>query len=140
MWVLFALLAALLAGISVVLSKAGLKNIDSYTAFAIQSVFILIVSWSAVVFKHGLGKLSQLDRKTWIFLSFAGVLTCLSSLSSVHSLKIGHASRTSSLGTLSLVFSILFAVIFLKDKINWQLIVGGLLMAGGAVFIAFSDR
>ena len=140
MWVIFSLLAAVLAGMVVTFSKAGLKNVDSYTAFAIQSVFILIISWSAVLVKHGFHKMGSIDKKAWIFLSVAGVLTCLSSLSSFYALKIGHASRTASLGNLSLVFSILFAFIFLKDKLNWQLLTGALLMTGGAVLIAFSDK
>ena len=48
------------------------------------------------------------------------------------------ASRTSSFDKISLVFSILLAVFFLKEKVTWQIILGATLMAGGAVLIAFS--
>ena len=140
MWVIFSLLAALLAGIGVVLSKSGLKHIDSNYAFAIQSIFILIISWSAVFIKSGTFRLQGMDRKTWIYLSLAGIFTTLSSLSSFYALKIGHASRTASLGNLSLVFSVVLSVIFLKDKLNWQLVAGTIFMGGGAVLIAFSNK
>lgn len=47
-WIVFALIAAITAAIVTTLSKAALKDIDATTAFAIQSVLILIVSWCAV--------------------------------------------------------------------------------------------
>jgi hypothetical protein len=64
MWVLFALLAAFSAAVVTVLSKAGIKNVDSNLAFAIQSVMILIVTWSAVLLNGTLPELTKLDNKT----------------------------------------------------------------------------
>ncbi len=49
MWIVFALLAAITAGAVVTLSKAGIKNVDSSLAFAIQSVLIVLVAWSVVI-------------------------------------------------------------------------------------------
>ncbi|GGF24699.1 EamA family transporter [Hymenobacter cavernae] len=140
MWILFSLSAAFLAAVVITLSKAGIKNVDSSLAFAIQSVLILIVAWSVVIFQGHLPDVGRIERKAWIFLILAGVITCLSSLCSFHALKLGAASRTSALDKVSLVFSITLAVVFLKDKVNWQLIVGALLMAAGAVFVVYSDK
>lgn len=140
MWVIFSLVAAFLSAVVVTLSKAGIKNVDSTLAFAIQSVLILVVSWSAVAWQGCLPELARIERKAWIFLVLAGIVTCVSSLCSFHALKLGAASRTSSLDKVSLVFSITLAVFFLKEKVNWQLIVGAALMAAGAVFVVFSDK
>jgi transporter family protein len=52
---------------------------------------------------------------------------------------VGHASRTASFEKISLVFSVVLSVIFLKDKFNWQIVVGVVLMLAGTLFIAFSD-
>ncbi|MEO5996091.1 MAG: hypothetical protein ABIN89_05180 [Chitinophagaceae bacterium] len=41
---------------------------------------------------------------------------------------------------MSLVFTIVFAVLFLKKEINWKVIVGALLMLGGPVLIGFSRK
>lgn len=82
--------------------------------------------------------MAEIDRRTWLFLIAAGVITCLSSLFSFQALKMGHASRTSSFDKISLVFSILLAAFFLKEKITWQVVLGATLMAGGAVLIAFT--
>ncbi|MCA8829584.1 EamA family transporter [Hymenobacter pini] len=138
MWVVFSLLAALSAAIVVTLSKVGVKNTESSVAFAIQSVLIVAVAWSVVAWQGHLGQVAEIDRRTWVFLIAAGIITCLSSLFSFQALKLGQASRTSSFDKISLVFSILLAVFFLKEKITWQVILGATLMAGGALLIAFT--
>ncbi len=138
MWIVFSLLGALSAAIVVTLSKAGVKNVDSSLAFAVQSVLILLVSWGVVAYQGNLGDVTRIDRRTWIFLLVAGVITCLSSLFTFRALKLGDASRVSPLERISLVFAIVFAVIFLKEKINWQVIVGAILMAIGALVIALA--
>ncbi len=139
MWVVFALLAALAAGAAVVLSKAGIKNMDSSLAFAVQSVLIFLISWSVVLWQKQSAALADLDRRTWMFLIGAGIATTLSSLLSFKALKLGDASLVSSLERLSLVFAVGFAVFFLKEKLNWQVVVGILLMIGGAVLVSYSQ-
>ncbi len=140
MWIVFSLVAALSAGIFVTLSKAGIKNVDASLAFAIQSVLIFVVSWGVVVLKGNLSGIGQIEKRTWIYLITAGVITTLSSLFSFEALKLGDASRVSPLDKVSLVFAVIFAVIFLKERVNWQVITGGVLMIAGALFIAFAKK
>ncbi|MBC6612806.1 EamA family transporter [Hymenobacter sp. BT507] len=139
MWIVFSLLAAVSAAAVVTLSKIGIKNIESSVGFAIQSVLIVIVAWSVVFFQGHVSELERIDRRSWMFLVAAGVITCMSSLFSFQALKMGEASRTSSFDKVSLVFSVILAVFFLKEKVNWQLIVGATLMGAGAIFIAYSS-
>ena len=139
MWIIFSLLAAICAASVVLLSKIGIKNVDSSLAFAVQSVLIVIVAWSTVAWKGQLGGVTGIDRRSLLFLVGAGVVTCASSLFSFQALKMGEASRTSSFDKVSLVFSVILAVVFLKEKLTWQLVVGVLLMGSGAIFIAFSQ-
>lgn len=140
MWILFALLSAFTAAIVVVLSKAGIKNIDSSLGFAIQAVLILIVSWSVVLFQGKHSEMAKIDSQTWIFLIVAGVVTTLSSLFTFRALKLGDAAAVSPLERLSLVFAIIFAAIFLKERITWQVILGATLMATGAIIIAVAKK
>lgn len=138
MWIIFSLLAALAAAVVVVLSKAGIKNIDSSLGFAIQSVLILIISWSVVIWQGNLPDVTRVDRRTWFFLIVAGIITCISSLLTFKALKLGDASRVSPLERVSLVFAIAFGAWFLKERINWQIIAGAVLMVVGAIVIASS--
>jgi len=138
MWIVFSLLAALSAATVVTLSKAGIKDVEPSVAFAVQSVLIILVAWGVVTWQGHLPTVARIEGRTWAFLVTAGVLTCVSSLLSFQALKLGQASQTSSFDKISLVFSILLAVVFLKEKVTWQLLLGAALMAGGAVLIAFS--
>ncbi|MGI4751249.1 MAG: EamA family transporter [Janthinobacterium lividum] len=140
MWIIFALLAAVTAGAVIVLTKAGLKDLDSSLAFAIQSVLILLVSWLVIAFQGNWKDVANIHGRVWWFLVAAGILTAASSLLSYHALKLGEASFVTAIERLSLVFSVLFAVWFLKDKLTWQSIFGLVMMVGGALLIAFTKK
>ncbi len=140
MWILFALLAAFSAAIVTVLSKAGIKNIDSNLAFAIQSVLILVVAWSVVFVNGTQVSIPKVDATTWTYLVIAGIVTAVSSLFTFRALKDGDASKVNPIERISLVFAIVLAAIFLKEKITGQVVAGGLLMTGGALLIAFAKK
>jgi transporter family protein len=136
MWAVYALLAALAGAVMAILTKVGLKRVDSSVGLAVQSVLILLIAWSTVVFQGNLGQLRELDRRSWTYLFLAGVVTGASSLLLYRALKLGNASRVVPLDRLSLVFAILLGSVFLREKVGWQVIVGGGLMAVGALVIA----
>ncbi|GAA3926306.1 EamA family transporter [Hymenobacter algoricola] len=138
MWIVFSLLAALAAASVITLSKLGIRDVEPSVAFAVESVLIIVVAWGVVAWQGHLPTVAHLEGRTWVFLVAAGVLTGVSSLLSFQALKLGQASQTSSFDKISLVFSIVLAVVFLKEKLTWQLVLGAALMAGGAVLIAFS--
>jgi transporter family protein len=136
MWIVFALLAALVSATVVTLSKAGIKNVPPSLAFAIQAVLIIIVAWGTVLWQNLLPDLGKIERKSWIFLIAAGILTATSSLLSFRALSLGDASRVSPLTNTALLFSVLLAALFLKEKLTWQVLLGAGLMVGGVILIA----
>ena len=123
----------------VTLSKSGIKNVPPSLAFAIQAVLIIVISWGTVLWEGLLLEIGKVDRKSWVFLVVAGVLTAASSLLSFRALSLGNASRVSPVTNVSLVFSVALAALFLKRKLTWQVIVGAALMAGGAILIAMGE-
>ncbi len=48
MWLLFAFLSALFAGLTAILAKCGIENMDSNVATAIRTIVVLIFSWVLV--------------------------------------------------------------------------------------------
>lgn len=138
MWIVFALLGALMAGSAIVLSKAGLRDLNPALAFAIQSVLILVISWTAAFWQKEGMALTDIDRRTWMFLVAAGTATTLSSLFTFQALKLGEAALVTSVERVSLVFAIALAVFFLQEELNWKVVVGALLIIGGALLIGFS--
>lgn len=139
MWILWALSAAICAALVIVLTKAGLKNVDSSLAFAIQSIFILLITWGVVLVQGNFSDLKEIDNKAWILLICAGIATTLSTLFSFKALTMGPASYVVTIERLSLVFAIILSIVFLKEKITWQLITGAAIMVAGAVLVALSE-
>ena len=138
MWIVFALLAALASALVVVLSKAGIKQVPSSLVFAIESVLIIVVAWGTVFWQGLLPEIGKIERKSWVFIVAAGVLTATSSLLSFRALSLGDASRVSPLTNLTLLFSVGLAALFLKEKLTWQVLLGAALMTAGAVVIALA--
>lgn len=138
MWIVFALLAALVSAVVVTLSKAGIKNVPPTLAFAVQAVLIIVVAWGTVLWEGLLPELGKMERRSWLFLVAAGVLTGASSLLSFRALSLGNASRVSPLTNVALVFAVALAAIFLKEKLTWQIVLGAALMVAGALVIAFA--
>jgi len=139
MWILWAVFAAISAALVIVLTKAGLKNVDSSLAFAIQSVLILCITWGVIIYQGNFDELKSIENKAWILLICAGVATSLSTLFSYKALSMGPAAYVATIERSSLVIAVILSIIFLKEKITWQLVLGGSIMIIGAILIAFSE-
>jgi len=139
MWIIWAIGAAITAALVTVLTKAGLKNVDSSLAFALQSIFIVFITWSVVSWQGTFSNIKEIDSRAWVLLTCAGIATSLSTLFSFKALSMGPASYVTTIERSSLVIAIILSILFLKEKITWQLIVGGVLIISGAVLIAVSD-
>lgn len=139
MWIIWAILAAITAALVIVLTKAGIKNVDSNLAFAIQSVLIFCIAWGVVTWQGNYPALKHIENKAWILLILAGIATTLSTLFSYKALAGGPAAYVATIERSSLVISIILSVVFLKEKITWQLIVGASVMIAGAILIALSE-
>ncbi|RNL54588.1 EamA family transporter [Pedobacter jejuensis] len=140
MWIVWAVLAAISAALVIVLTKAGLKNVDSSLAFAIQAVLILLITWAVVIYQGNFNEWKDIEKNAWIFLLAAGVFTSLSTLFSYKALSLGPASAVATIERSSLVIAIVLSVIFLKEKLTWQIVIGGAAMVAGALLIALSDN
>jgi transporter family protein len=92
------------------------------------------------LFQRNGNELARIDRKAWLFICLAGVATCLSSLFQFKALKLGNASMVSPLTASSLVFGLLFAGLFLKEHINWKIILGAAMIIGGTILVSLSRK
>jgi transporter family protein len=136
-WFVWALLSAFFAGLTAVLAKVGVQQIDSNLATAIRTVVILIFAWAvALVTKNQ--TFSQIGKRTWIFLILSGIATGLSWLCYFRALQLGEASQVAPVDKLSVVVAIVLAAIFLHEKVTWHHWVGGALIFTGAVVLAYA--
>ncbi len=136
-WLVAALLSAFFAGLTAILAKIGVANVNSNLATAIRTVFILLFAWAIVLAQGKVSELGSLSNKTWLFLFLSAVATALSWLFYFYALKVGAASRVAPIDKLSLVFTVLLAALFLGEGLTFKVIAGTLCMAAGAILIAW---
>lgn len=134
-WITYALLSAVFAALVAIFGKIGLQNIDSTLATTVRSavmaLFLLFVSLS-------LGKLNLLNtikNKTLLFIVLSGISGALSWLFYFFALKTGSASGVAALDRLSVVFVLVFSVLFLMEKLTLTSALGAVLIAAGAILM-----
>lgn len=137
-WYIAAFISAIFAALTSILAKIGIKDINSNLATAIRTTVILIFTWGIAIAQGTLPSISQIERNSLIFLILSGVATGLSWLFYFYALKVGDASKVVPIDKLSLVITIIFAGLILKERITFQIVFGSLLMTIGAIVIAFA--
>jgi len=136
MWLLFAILAAITAAVMTIIAKVGLGSIDPTLATAIRS-FVMFIFMAGVTFAFGKFKgIEQLDNKAFWIIVISAIFGALSWLFYFLALKEAPASKVAAIDRLSLIFVIVFSVLFLAEKLSPQLAVGGVLATIGIILIA----
>ena len=133
-WIHWALLAALFAGLTAVLAKAGVKDVDPNLATAIRTAVILVFAW-AIVLAGRAGSVAAITGRAWLFLVLSGLATGASWLCYFRALKLGEASRVAPVDKLSVVVAMALAALFLGEALTWRHWAGGLLIVAGAVVL-----
>lgn len=137
-WIGWALLSALFAAATAVLAKVGVAHIDSNLATAIRTTVVVIFAWAIALALGKHDELQHVDGRAWLFLTLSGLATGLSWLCYFRALQLGPASRVAPLDKLSVVLVMVFAVLFLGEKMSPLAALGGVLIAVGAVVIVLA--
>ena len=117
-WLLFALLSAVFASLTSIFGKMGVENVESNLGTAIRTIVMLAMAW-AMVFVIGEQKdLGKIDRKSAFFLLLSGITTGLSWLCYYRALQDGLASVVVPIDKLSILVTIVFSGLVLKEKLS----------------------
>lgn len=116
MWLTYACLSALFAGLTAILAKSGIEKTDSTVATAIRTVVVLIFSWLIVFSIGSQSTLRQLSVQTWTFLILSGLATGASWLCYFKALQIGDVNKVVPVDKTSTVLTMILAVIFFGEK------------------------
>lgn len=93
MWFLFALLSAVFAALTSILAKVGIEGVNSNLATAIRTVVVVMMAWGMVFLTHAQNGISEISRKSWLFLILSGLATGGSWLCYYRALQLGEASK-----------------------------------------------
>jgi len=138
-WLLFALLSMLFAGLTSVLAKIGLKEIDANTALVLRTaVVMLFVIMNFLIFNQLKG-VSELSSKHVFFLVLSGATTSLSWIFYYKALKIGNVSNVAVIDKGSIVTAIILSYLVLKEPLTPKLLIGGGLVLCGLLVMVIME-
>lgn len=136
-WLFYAVLSAVFAALTSILGKIGIQGIESNLGTAIRTVVVLIMAWGIVLFQKKHVLIGKIDRKSWLFLLLSGLATGLSWLCYYRALQEGKASMVVPVDKLSIVVTIVFSRVFLKEKLSGKALIGLLLVIFGTILLLF---
>ena len=133
MWAVFAFLSAVFAALTSILAKVGIEGVNSNLATAVRTVVVLAMAWGMVFITNTQDGIMDISKKSWIFLILSGLATGASWLCYYKALQIGEASKVVPIDKLSVVITLILAVIFLHENMNAKSILGSLLITTGTL-------
>lgn len=134
-WLIYALMSAFFASITSILGKIGVQNINATLGTAIRTIVVLLMAWLIVFMLKKQHELRKIDSKSWIFLILSGFTTGFSWLCYYKALKDGLASVVVPIDKLSIVVSVVFAFVFLKEKLSAKSTIGLLSIVIGTLVL-----
>jgi transporter family protein len=136
-WQIWAILSAVFAALTAIFAKVGVEGINSDLATLIRTVIVLITLSLILLATGQISSPGPITPKSWIFLALSGLGTGASWLCYFRALKLGPATLVAPIDKLSVVLVALFGVAFLGERPSLNGWLGILLIAAGAVLIAF---
>lgn len=133
LWALFAVLSAVFAALTSILAKIGIENVDSNLATAVRTVVVVAMSWLMVFITNAQSGLTNISKKSWIFLILSGLATGASWLCYYKAIQMGEVSKVIPIDKMSVVITLILAVVFLHEDFNARSIIGAVLITIGTL-------
>ena len=122
MWIAAAVLSAVFAGVTAILSKCGIRNTNSDVATAVRTSVVLVMAWLIVFITGAYSGISSVSVRSWVFLILSGLATGASWICYFKALSLGEVSKVAAVDKSSTILSVLFAIILFPDERNlWWL-------------------
>ncbi|NLK77356.1 MAG: EamA family transporter [Clostridiales bacterium] len=134
-WLIYAILSAVFASATSILGKLGMEGIPSNYGTAVRTGVVLVMAWVVVFLQKKQSKVKEVGKTSWIFLILSGVTTGMSWLCYYRALQEGPASIVVPIDKLSILITILFARVFLKERLTKKAVVGLVLLVAGTLVL-----
>ena len=131
MWLVFALLSAIFAALTSILAKMGIDGVNSNLATAIRTVVVVIMVWGMVFLTNTQSGISEISKKSWVFLILSGLATGASWLCYYRALQMGDVSKVVPIDKLSIVLTMILAFFLLHEQFTVKSLVGCILIGIG---------
>ena len=131
MWLVFALLSAIFAALTSILAQMGIDGVNSNLATAIRTVVVVIMAWGMVFLTNTQSGISEISKKSWVFLILSGLATGASWLCYYRALQMGDVSKVVPIDKLSIVLTMILAFFLLHEQFTVKSLVGCILIGIG---------
>lgn len=135
MWFILALLSAIFAAITSILAKVGIEGVNSNLATAIRTSVVILMAWGMVFLTNTQSGLSEIGKRSWLFLILSGLATGASWLCYYKALQLGEASKVVPIDKLSVVITLILAFVFLHEKFTAKSLIGCVLIGAGTLIM-----
>ena len=135
MWFILALSSAIFAALTSILAKIGIDGVNSNLATAIRTLVVVVMAWGMVFLTNTQGGISDISRKSWLFLILSGLATGASWLCYYKALQVGDASKVVPIDKLSVVITLILAFVFLHEQFTFKSIIGCILIGAGTLLM-----
>ena len=135
MWLLFAVGSSIFAALTSILAKIGIEGVNSTLATAIRTFVVLLMSWGMVFITTTQSGVTEISRRSWIFLILSGIATGASWLCYYKALQIGEASKVVPVDKMSVVITLALAFIFLHESFTARSLAGSVLITAGTLLM-----
>mgnify|MGYP002626921795 CR=1 FL=1 len=135
MWIIFAILSAVFAALTSILAKVGIEGVDSNLATAVRTVVVVIMAWAMVFITHAQSEMSEISKKSWLFLILSGFATGASWLCYYKAIQLGEISKVVPIDKLSVVITLVLAFVFLHEKFTAKSVIGCILIGAGTLLM-----
>ena len=135
MWLVFAILSSVFAALTSILAKVGIDGVNSNLATAIRTLVVLIMAWAMVFLTNNQSGITEIGKKSWIFLILSGLATGASWLCYYKALQMWDASKVVPIDKLSVVITLIMAFVFLHEDFTSKSIIGCILITSGTLFM-----
>lgn len=137
MWIIFAISSAVFAALTSIFAKIGIENINSNVATAIRTLVVLIMAWIMVFLTGQHTTLGNISQKNWMFLTISGICTGLSWLCYYKALQSAEVMKVVAIDKFSIVLTLIFSFIILKEAITLKMFVGIICITVGTLLLTF---
>ena len=136
-WVLYAIISMIFAGLTSVLAKYGLQNINADLGLGIRTTTIFILITAFVLITDKTKDLALLTTRQTILLICSGITTTISWIFYYRAMKDGLVSYVAAIDKASIVITLVLSLLLFKEPATPKIIIGASLIFVGMLVLVW---
>ena len=134
-WLIYAILSAVFASLTAILSKIGIQDVPSNLGTAIRTTVVLVMAWMMVFVGKKQKQMKTITFHDVMYIALSGIATGISWMFYYRALQLGEAGMVVPIDKLSILVTILFSSVFLNEKLSKKAFFGLILLVGGTLLL-----